>query len=29
MIGNFMRSMAQDLKLVHTVREFFYKVLAK
>ena len=29
MIGNFMRAMAEASKLVHTDREFFYKVLGK
>ncbi len=29
MIGNFMRAMAETSKLVHTDREFFYKVLGK
>ena len=28
-IGNFMRAMAETAKLVHTDREFFYKVLGK
>src|SRR4026208_191372 len=29
MIGNFMRAMAETSKLVHTDREFFYKILGK
>jgi NitT/TauT family transport system substrate-binding protein len=29
MIGNFMRAMAEASKIVHTDREFFYKVLGK
>ena len=29
MIGNFMRAMAEASKMVHTDREFFYKVLSK